>query len=218
MGREATITFNDVAIAANKIMTGGGKPTVRNVREELGKGSQATVHVHFKKWQADYESNLPVVDGGFMDPVITRAINIVIAAKLKETNEIITSKWMEEQLNCEAVIKEYELQSMELESKAEELREVRTQYATLSGQTGLYEADVKRLSIELENERKSAEEARTTLVVTKALFEQSNADLQKVRAELEEAKAQSAINSEAAAVAKARYDSEVEHRSRLKVG
>lgn len=105
MGREATITFNDVATAANKIMTGGGKPTVRSVREELGKGSQATVHAHFKQWQADQEVHEPVVNENLMDPTITRAINLLIASKVKEATENITSKWIEEQANCEAVIK-----------------------------------------------------------------------------------------------------------------
>jgi predicted nuclease with TOPRIM domain len=217
MGRDATISFSDVATAANKIMTGGGKPTVRSVREELGRGSQVTVHTHFKTWQAEQEAHQPVVNDSLMDPVITRAINSVIATRVKEATADITSKWMEEQANCEAVIKEYTLQAMELEGKAEALREMETRYATLTGRAELYEFEAKRLNMELENERKSGEAARTTLVVTKTMLEQSNADLQKVRAELDEAKAEAAINSEAAAVARAKFDSEIEYRNRLKV-
>lgn len=217
MGREASITFNDVAIAANKILIGGGKPTVRSVREELGKGSQATVHVHFKQWQAEQEAHSPAINDNLMDPTITRAINLLIANKVKEATENITSKLMEEQAICEAVIKEFELQSSELEGMAEALKEMETRYATLTGRAELYEFEAKRLNMELENERKSGEAARTTLVVTKTMLEQSNADLQKVRAELDEAKAEAAINSEAAAVARAKFDSEIEYRNRLKV-
>lgn len=217
MGREASITFNDVAAAANKIMTGGGKPTVRSVREELGRGSQATVHAHFKQWQTDQESHEPIVNDSLMDPAITRAINLVITTRVKEATADITSKLMEEQAICEAVIKDFELQSSVLDSKVAALTKMENEYAMLTGRAELYEAEARRLNMELENVRKSGEEARTTLVVTKTMLEQSNADLQKVRAELEEARAQAAINSEAAAVAKARYDSEVEHRNRLKV-
>lgn len=213
MGREATITFNDVAIAANKIMTGGGKPTVRNVREELGRGSQATVHAHFKQWQAEQEAHAPVVNDSLMDPAITRAINSVIVAKVKEATESITNKWIEEQANCEAVIKDYELQTSELESTVDALREMENQYATLSGRAELYEFEAKRLNTELENERKAGEVARTELAITKIMLERQDADLQKARADLEEARAEAAINSEAAAVAKARYDSEIEHRN-----
>lgn len=213
MGREATITFNDVAIAANKIMTGGGKPTVRSVREELGSGSQATVHAHFKQWQIDQESHEQVINDSLMDPVITRAINLLIASKVKEATENITSKWIEEQANCEAVIKDYELQASELESTVDALREMENQYATLSGRAELYEFEAKRLNTELENERKAGEVARTELAVTKIMLERQDADLLKARADLEEARAEAAINSEAAAVAKARYDSEIEHRN-----
>jgi len=217
MGREATISFSDVATAANKIMTGGGKPTVRSVREELGRGSQATVHAHFKQWQTDQESHTPVVNDSLMDPAITRAINSVIAARVKEATENITSKSMEEQAICEAVIKEFELQSSELEGMAEALKEMETRYAMLIGRAELYEFEVKRLNMELENERKSGEVVRTELAIIKTMLDRSDTDLKKVRAELEEARAEAAVNSEAAAVAKARFDSEVEHHNRLKV-
>lgn len=213
MGREASITFNDVSTAANKIMTGGGKPTVRSVREELGRGSQATVHAHFKQWQADQESHAPIVNDSLMDPAITRAINLVITTRIKEATADITSKLMEEQANGEAVIKDFELQSSELESMADALREMETRFATLTGRTELYEIEARRLNTELENERKAGEVARTELAITKIMLERQDADLQKVRADLEVARAEVAINSEAAAVAKARYDSEIEHRN-----
>lgn len=145
MGREATITFNDVATAANKMMTGGSKTTVRSVREELGRGSQATVHAHLKQWQTDQEAHEPVVNDSLMDPAITRAIDLVISTRVKEATENITSKWMEEQAICEAVIKDFELQSSELESMAEALREMETRYATLTGRTELYEIEARRL-------------------------------------------------------------------------
>jgi hypothetical protein len=216
MGREATITFNDVSNAANKILTGGGKPTVRSVREELGKGSQATVHAHFKQWQLDQEAHVPVINENLMDPTITRAINLVITTRIKEATADITSKLIEEQANCEGVIREYTLQASALESTVTALTEVETQYATLTGRAELYESEAKRLNTELENERKSGEVVRTELAITKTMLDRTDADLKKVRAELEEARAEAAVNSEAAAVAKARFDSEIEHRNRLK--
>jgi hypothetical protein len=51
MPRETTITFEQVALAANSIENRGGQATARAIRDALDMGSIATILKHLKKWQ-----------------------------------------------------------------------------------------------------------------------------------------------------------------------
>lgn len=215
MGRDATIDYNDVAIAANAIHAIGTRVTARNIRSEIGRGSMATILIHFKQWQKDQTMHDPIIDESLMDPIITRAINLLIATKAQEATADISIKLIEEQSSCAELIKEYTLQEQELASKATALADMETQYAQLIGRAEQLETEVKYSANELNNERKSSESARTELAIAKNRLDslaRLEAELEKTREELQEAKAQAAIYSEAAAVAKAKYDSEVERR------
>lgn len=213
MGRDATVDYNDVAIAANKIKAAGSKPTVRSVRDEIGRGSQATVHTHFKQWQKDQSVHDPIVDVELMDPLIARAINLLIATKVQEATADITSKLLEEQSSCDSIIKEYALQSDDIKAKDAELSALVSQYANLTGRSELLEADVAHKVIELNNERKASDLVRTELAIAKKQLEslprleseldQAHAALQDARAE-----AEAAVNSEASAVGKAKIEAQ----------
>ena len=53
MGREASITFEQVASVADQIQRETGKkPTTRAVRELLGSGSLGTIVKFLQQWQA----------------------------------------------------------------------------------------------------------------------------------------------------------------------
>ncbi|MEF3194003.1 MAG: DNA-binding protein, partial [Halothiobacillaceae bacterium] len=52
MARDATITLDDVAAAAEAITAEGARPTLRGVRERLGRGSLGTVQKLLAQWQA----------------------------------------------------------------------------------------------------------------------------------------------------------------------
>ena len=55
MGREASITENQVHAVADTIRAEGGAPTLRAVRERLGAGSMGTVSKHLQQWKAGQE-------------------------------------------------------------------------------------------------------------------------------------------------------------------
>src|SRR5580658_6861070 len=56
MGREATITYEQVAAAANELKAGGNKPSSRAVRERLGHiGSLGTITRMLADWKATQE-------------------------------------------------------------------------------------------------------------------------------------------------------------------
>lgn len=50
MAREASITFEQVAAAAEEIKNNGGRPNSRTVREILGMGSITTILKHLQAW------------------------------------------------------------------------------------------------------------------------------------------------------------------------
>ena len=53
MGREATISYEQVAAAADAMKVAGGKPTTRGIRERLGNtGSMGTVNKLLQAWKA----------------------------------------------------------------------------------------------------------------------------------------------------------------------
>ena len=215
MGRNTTVDYIDVAIAANKIHATGTRVTARNISSEIGRGSMATILIHFQQWQKDQAIHDLVIDDNLLDPVIIRAMNVVIATKVQAATADIFNKLTEEQSSCAELIKEYTIQEQELAAKTVALSEMETQYAELTGRADQLESDVKRSEVELNNERKSSESARTELAIAKNRLEslpRLEAELENMREALLEARAQAAINSEAAAVAKAKYDSEVEHR------
>lgn len=53
MGREASITPQQVYTAADALVAEGGKPTLRAVRERLGSGSLGTIAKWLQQWKAN---------------------------------------------------------------------------------------------------------------------------------------------------------------------
>lgn len=56
MPREATISYEQVAVIAQAIKADGGKPSPRLIRERHGSGSLGTIHKLFQQWVSK-ESN-----------------------------------------------------------------------------------------------------------------------------------------------------------------
>jgi len=53
MGREATISYEQVAAAADTMKAAGSKPTSRAIRERIGNiGSMGTINRHLQAWRA----------------------------------------------------------------------------------------------------------------------------------------------------------------------
>ena len=45
------VTYDEVAAIADQIVAGGAEPTIRNVRDRLGRGSYSTIHRHLTAWR-----------------------------------------------------------------------------------------------------------------------------------------------------------------------
>jgi hypothetical protein len=216
MAREPTITYEDVASAVNHIKNNSGKPTARNVRESLGRGSMATVVKLLRLVQGRQISQSQVSDE-ILDQTVTSAISCYIAGKIEEATTAFTMREAELQSDSDMLIGEYERQTEEHTTQAEALSELQERHAVLNGRVQQLESDAKRNVAELSIERQAAEAARVALAKAELRLEalpRMETELDKVREELLEARTQAALFSEAAAVAKAKYEAELEHRRR----
>ena len=203
MAREATITFEQVAAAADSIKAQGGKASARSVREVLGSGSMATVLKLLQQWQSGQVRQSASIDDT-LDPSVVRAISNQIATRVQEATADTTARLADLQAEADLIIAENERQSVELEAQAAELVVLHGQYAELAGRSQQIESDAARTAAELVAERRATEAARVELAKAELRLEavpKIEAEIEKVRTDLLQARAQAAELHEAAAVA-----------------
>lgn len=208
MARESTISFDQVAAAADIIKTQGGKPTARSVREALGSGSMATVLKFLQQWQGGQVRQSQAIDDT-LDPAIVRSISNAIAGKVQEATADATVRLADLQAETSSVIVENERMGAEIEALATELATLQEQLAATAGRAQQLEVDAARQATELAAERAAAEAARVALAKAELRLEsvpRIEAEIVAVRAELAAERIKSAEQHEAAAVAIAQKD------------
>ncbi|MEQ1537220.1 MAG: DNA-binding protein [Burkholderiaceae bacterium] len=210
MAREPSITFEQVAAAADNIKAQSQKPTARNVREALGAGSMATVLKFLQQWQGGQVRQSQAIDDT-LDVSIVRAISNQIATKVQEATADTTAQLADLQSETDTLITENERQAAELENKAVELAALQEQHSALAGRTEQLEDENERQAAALLAERQASEGARVELAKAELRLEavpRIEAEIEKVRLELDEERKKSSSLHEAAAVANAKLESE----------
>lgn len=217
MARESSITFEQVAAAADNIKAQSQKPTARNVREALGAGSMATVLKFLQQWQSGQVRQSQTIDDT-LDVSIVRAISNQIATKVQEATADATAQLADLQSETDTLITENERQAAELENKAVELAALQEQHSALAGRTEQLEDENERQAAALLAERQASEGARVELAKAELRLEavpRIEAEIEKVRLELDEERKKSSSLHEAAAVANAKLESETSLRLSL---
>lgn len=217
MARESSITFEQVAAAADNIKAQSQKPTARNVREALGAGSMATVLKFLQQWQSGQVRQSQTIDDT-LDVSIVRAISNQIATKVQEATADATAQLADLQSETDTLITENERQAAELENKAIELAALQEQHSALAGRTEQLEDENERQAAALLAERQASEGARVELAKAELRLEavpRIEAEIEKVRLELDEERKKSSSLHEAAAVANAKLESETSLRLSL---
>lgn len=217
MAREPSITFEQVAAAADNIKAQSQKPTARNVREALGAGSMATVLKFLQQWQSGQVRQSQAIDDT-LDVSIVRAISNQIATKVQEATADATAQLADLQSETDTLITENERQATELENKAVELGALQEQHSALAGRTEQLEDENERQAAALLAERQASEGARVELAKAELRLEavpRIEAEIEKVRLELDEERKKSSSLHEAAAVANAKLESETSLRLSL---
>lgn len=208
MARTETISFEQVAQAANVIQSAGGSPTSRAVRDVLGSGSMATVCKHLAAWKSGQTRQTSVIDDT-IDPSVAKAISNQIAQKVQDATATAQAAMADLQSEADALIAENERQAADLDAAAAEIATLVDQNSALVGRVQQLEADAARTVVDLAAERLAAEAARVELAKAELRLEavpRIEAEIEKVRADLAQAVAQAAELHEAAAVATAKMD------------
>ncbi len=214
MARESTITFEQVAVAADTIKAQGGKPNSRAVREVLGSGSMATVLKFLQQWQSGQVRQSASIDDA-LDPLVIRAISNQITTRVQEATADTTARLADLQAEANIIINENERLASELEAQAAELVVLQGKYAELAGRAQQLESEAARHLTDLSNERQATEAARIALAKAELRLEavpRIEAEIVSVRAELLLSQKHAAEQHEAAAVATARLEAEVAQR------
>mgnify|MGYP001564873403 CR=1 FL=1 len=208
MAREANITYEQVAAAADELKAKDVKPTSRAVREVLGTGSMATVCKFLEQWKSGQARQSQVTDDS-IDQSVARALNAHIATKIQTAISDSTARLADMQGELASVILENERQSNEISDLTVEAAFHKEEGAKLAGQIERLTTDLTTTILELGAERQAAEQARIQLAKAELRLEavpRIEAEIEKVRAELDVERKSAAKAREEAAELRGRID------------
>ena len=187
MGREATISYEQVAAAADTMKAAGSKPTSRAIRERLGNiGSFGTINRHLQAWRAGQERQ--IASALALPAALQRSILEFMGQELAGAKAALEADLAEQQQEAADLATENERQAADIEDKADALTAVHAELATLQGRLGQMQTDLAAAKDDADRERKAAEAARTELAKSLLRLEampRLEADLAAVRAELD---------------------------------
>lgn len=187
MGREATISYEQVAAAADTMKATGSKPTSRAIRERIGNiGSMGTINKHLQAWRFGQERQ--IADALALPPTVQRSILDFMGQELASAKAALESDLAEQQQEAADLATENERQAADIEDKADALTTLHAELATLQGRLGQMETDLAAAKEDADRERKAAEAARIELAKALLRLEampRLEADLATLRAELD---------------------------------
>lgn len=187
MGREATITAEQVYAIADTMKAEGVKPTLRGVRERLGGvGSMGTITKFLQRWKAGQDQQpSPALA---VPPALQRAIVDWMAMELSAARATLESELADQQQAATDLASENERQADLIATRDDEIEALSIDKAEAEGKAGQLALDLAAARDEAARERQAAEQARTELAKALLRLEampRLEMDLTAVRGELE---------------------------------
>ena len=187
MGRESTITFEQLSAVAAAMKTEGVKPTSRAVRERLGNtGSMGTINKLLGRWKSGQERQISAAL--VLPPALQRVLLEFMDNELTAARTTLEAELAEQQQEAADLATENERQVVENDAQAEAIESLRADVAAHRGRAGQLESDLAVARDEAVRERAGAELARTELAKAQLRLEampRLEADLVAVRGVLE---------------------------------
>ena len=187
MGRESTITFEQISAVADAMKTEGVKPTSRAVRERLGNtGSMGTINKLLGRWKSGQERQISAAL--VLPPALQRVLLEFMDNELTAARTTLEAELAEQQQEAADLATENERQVVENDAQAEAIESLRADVAAHQGRAGQLESDLAVARDEAVRERAGAELARTELAKAQLRLEampRLEADLVAVRGVLE---------------------------------
>lgn len=187
MGREATVTYEQIAAAADAMKSEGVKPTSRAIRERLGNtGSMGTINKLLGRWKSGQERQISAAL--VLPPALQRVLLEFMDTELTAARTTLEAELADQQQEAADLATENERQVIENDTQAELIEQLRADVAAHQGRAGQLESDLTASREEVVRERSGAELARTELAKAQLRLEampRLEADLVAVRGELE---------------------------------
>ncbi|MFP3709740.1 DNA-binding protein [Paraburkholderia sp. SIMBA_009] len=209
MGREATITPEQVNAIADAMKADGIKPTSRAVRERLGNtGSMGTINKLLQHWKAGQERQATA--SLTLPPALQKAVLDFMDQELAAARATLEAELAEQQQEAADLATENERQAELIAARDDELEALAIDKAEAEGKAGQLSADLDAARDEAARERQAAEHARTELAKALLRLEampRLEGDLATVRGELDtERQARVAAEQSAAVLAAQKED------------
>ncbi|MDN7664069.1 DNA-binding protein [Burkholderia cenocepacia] len=208
MGREATITAEQVNAIADAMKVEGIKPTSRAVRERLGNtGSMGTINRLLQQWKAGQARQATAALT--LPPALQKALIDFMDAELTAARATLEAELAEQQQETADLAAENERQAELIAARDEELEALAIEKAEAEGKAGQLSADLDAARDEAARERHAAELARTELAKAQLRLEampRLETDLAAVRGELDAERHARVAAEQSAAVLAAQKD------------
>ena len=216
MGREATITYEQVAAAADAMKVAGSKPTSRAIRERLGNtGSMGTVNKLLQAWKAGQERQ--IAHALALPAPLQRAILEFMDQELAGAKATLEAELADQQQEATDLATENERQAGDIEDKVETITTLQAELANLQGRMAHMDVDLDAARLDGERERKAAEAARTELAKSLLRLEampRLEADLATLRGELDQERQGRVVAEQQAAVLGAKLEAALERSAK----
>ena len=208
MGRESTVTFEQIAAVADAMKVEDVKPTSRAVRERLGNtGSMGTINKLLGRWKSGQTRQISaalVLPAG-----LQRVLLEFIDAELTAARATLEAELADQQQEALDLATENERQVIENESQTQAIESLQAEVSKHEGRAGQLESDLAVSRDEAARERSGAELARTELAKAQLRLEampRLEADLVAVRGVLDAERAARQQAEQQAAVLAAKLE------------
>jgi colicin import membrane protein len=155
------ITFEEVAAAADAIIGEGQQPTIKLVRERIGKGSDSTVHTHLTVWREarpKVKAAAPELPASLANAIATEIERAAASARSEIENKLVLA-----QIEANELSSAGEALEVERDEMLEQVTELTTERDRLMGKLEQQTASIKAQAERIEREQQSAEAARVEL-------------------------------------------------------
>jgi len=170
MGREASVTEDQILNECHQLEMQSQKVTGRAVREALGRGSLSTIGPVVRKYKTSKSRRSMVVDD-IVDPEINQVISNHIATRITAATAEMTADLADLQSEYDDLRADHERKCEKIEAAEANQASLQSEYAALTGCATQMENEINRLEKEVVEQRNQAEAARLETVESRLKLE-----------------------------------------------
>jgi colicin import membrane protein len=204
MGRIG-ITYDQVAAAADALLSENSAVTLKAVRDKLGTGGMGTIHKHLTAWQANRPK--PVAPAVVLPADITRELNAWVIQAATAARAEAEENLVQVQASAFELARAGEAIEAERDDLLEQISALTTERDQEQATAKARAAEIERLTNEIERERKLAGDAQIEAAQAKLKVEDQTGKVNDLKEVVQQLK--SSLEEEAAGRVKAEKEAAV---------